>query len=172
MPDTQISADSTENVAMPIGPATSTKPKTLGFRHYWYFLRFSIFLVLLPFAHFYGCLATDSDQAQAQQLVSTIHSQMAGGNFDGIYDNADKSLQNAVTRDRHVRTFSIITSRYGSPSDCTVNDTAAQFGLGTKMIQSECTSRFSGGSTLVETFRFKKADEQYRLYYYRYRVKP
>jgi hypothetical protein len=172
MPDSQFSPGSSENVAMPIGAVGSSKPKTLGPRHYWYFLRFSVFLILLPFAHFYGCLATDSDQAQTRELITSIHSQMASGNYDAIYDNADKSLQAAVTRDRHNQTFSSIASHYGYPSDCTVNDTSVKFGFGTKMIQSECTNRFSAGNTMIETFRFKKTDDQYRLYYYRYRIQP
>jgi len=152
------------------GP-TFPGPKKLKDKH-WYILRISAFLLLLPFAHFYGCFATDADRTQAQQVVSVIHSQLGHGDFDGIYDNADKSLRDEVTRDRHVALFSYIVKRYGTPSDCAVSDTAVRFGFGTKMIQSECTSKWSGGLTLVETFRFKKSDDEYRLYYFRYRIKP
>jgi hypothetical protein len=147
--------------------ASAEKP---GFKSYWYLLRFSVFLLLLPFTRFYGCWATDSDQAIAAQAVTTIHTQMTHGDFDGIYNDADKSLQVGVTRDRHVAVFSSIVNHYGIPSDCTQDDIAARIGLGTKRIQAECTSRFSRGDTLVETFRFKKTDDQYRLYYYRYKV--
>jgi len=34
------------------------------------------------------------------------------------------------------------------------------------MIQSKCLTNFSHGFTAVETFKWKKTGDQYRLYYY------
>jgi hypothetical protein len=137
-----------------------------GSKTHWYLLRFALILLIVPLVRFNSFMATDSDRDQALQLETTIHARMASGDFNGIYDDADQSLKDKISRDRHNEHFSFIASRYGAPRDCEQNDTGVRFGFGSKMIQSKCLTNFSHGYTAVETFKWKKTGDLYRLYYY------
>ena len=128
--------------------------------------RYSLLLVLFPFVHYTGFLATDTDKADAQQLVTTFHNDMAHGDSDGIYDNADPAFQKAVSREHHDAYLAAVARNLGTPMDCTPDNIGVRFGLGTKTVSIDCATRFSSGNTATERFRWKKTGDQYHLYFY------
>jgi hypothetical protein len=128
--------------------------------------RYALILLLFPFLHYTGFLATDADKADALQLANTFHNEMTHGDSDGIYDNADKAFQNAVSREHNEAYLASVTSQLGTPLDCTQDNVGVRFGLGSKAISAECTTRFSGGSTALEKFKWNKTGNEYQLYSY------
>jgi hypothetical protein len=143
-------------------------------RSFWSTLRifrYSLVLILFPFVHYSGFLATDADKADALQLANTFHAQMTHGDSDGIYDDADKAFQNAVSRDHHGAYLASIASHWGTPLDCTPSNIGVRFGFGSKMMSAECSTRFSSGYTALEKFKWKKTDNVYHLYYYAFHSK-
>ena len=128
--------------------------------------RYSLILLLFPFAHYSGFLATDADKAQVLQLETTFHEQMARGDADGIYDDADQAFQNAVSREHHDGYLAAVAQKMGTPMDCEPSDTGVKYGMGSRMIRSKCTTRFSSGNTAIEIFVWKKTDNDYHLYSY------
>jgi hypothetical protein len=129
-------------------------------------LRYSLILLLFPFVHYTGFLATDADKAAAQKLADSFHAQMAHGDSDGIYDNADQAFQHAVSRQHHDAYLAAIARNWGTPLDCTPDNIGVKYGLGAKSLAAECTTRFSTGYTAIEKFRWKKTDADYHLSYY------
>jgi hypothetical protein len=117
-------------------------------------------------ARYSGFLATDADKAQVLQLETTFHEQMARGDADGIYDDADQAFQNAVSREHHDGYLAAVAQKMGTPMDCEPSDTGVKYGMGSRMIRSKCTTRFSSGNTAIEIFVWKKTDSDYHLYSY------
>ena len=128
--------------------------------------RYSLILLLFPFVHYSGFLATDADKADALQLATAFHAQMAHGDSDGIYDNADRAFQNAVSREHNQTYLAAVASHLGTPLDCTQDNVGVRLGFGSRAISAECTTRFSGGGTALEKFKWKKTDNEYHLYSY------
>jgi hypothetical protein len=143
-------------------PRESVWKRLLRYRRYWALLM----LLLLPFSRFYGCAATDADKDQALQLETALHKQMIHGDIDAIYDNSDERFQSIVTRSHHDRYFAAIAEKFGYPRDCEPSDTAVKNWLGSRIIRSKCTTRFSNGYVGIETFEWKKTDDGYRLHGY------
>jgi hypothetical protein len=141
----------------------------LGWRYYWRmfrFVRYAAVLILFPFAHYSGCLASQADKDQALQLETAIHDEMVHGDADGMYNNAGKEFQDAVPRARHDAYIAWIRGKFGSPIDCTPINTGVRFGLGSRMLRSQCVTEFSSGDKGLETFIWKQTDDGYRLYHY------
>ena len=123
-------------------------------------------LIILPFVRYYGFLATAEDREQALRLQTAFHEQMTRGDIDGIYDSSDEHYQKKVSRTSHEESFTIIAQRLGSPLDCEQSRTAVRLWPRSRIIRSECRTRFSSGFTVVETFCWKKTGDDYRLYIY------
>jgi hypothetical protein len=153
-------------------PATGTTTPAAparGWGHYWrifHMARWSLVLVLFPFVHYNTFMASQGDKDQALQLETAIHQQIARGDADAMYNNTDVAFQNAVPRARHGAYIAWITSKFGSPLDCTQTDTGVKYGLGTKMLRSRCVTRFSGGGTGIETFAWLQTENGYLLSHY------
>lgn len=138
-------------------------------RSFWSTLRifrYSLVLILFPFVRYSGFLATDQDKADAVHLADAFHAQMAHGDSDGIYDGADRAFQNAVSREHHDAYLASITSHLGTPLDCTPRNVGVRFGLDSRMISADCSTRFSSGYTALEKFKWKRTDNVYHLDYY------
>jgi len=119
-----------------------------------------------PFMRFNSYMTTQNDRDQALQLATVLHQQMAAGDIDGIYNDADPALKEKVNLEQHRAFFSRIARKVGSPMDCRLGETQVRWALLTKQIRTQCTTQFSGNATEVETLTWSQTGDQYHLYYY------
>ena len=130
--------------------------------------RFGYLLLLLlsaPFIRFNSCMASQADSAEALQLATEMHQQMARDDFDGIYENADSGFKDNVAEESNRAYLGAIERNLGSPMACEQGETKVKL-FPSRKIWTQCTTRFSKSSTALETFVWVKSGDKYRLYHY------
>jgi hypothetical protein len=100
---------------------------------------------------------------EALKVETALHQQMANGDFAGIYNNADQSYRNAITREKSDALFKAIGQKLGTPVTCGQEGVFISATTSGTFIRSVCKTPFSKDASAVETFMWKKSGDEYKL---------
>jgi hypothetical protein len=111
-----------------------------------------------------GCFGVLKDrEQQAFNLATALHRKMTAGDLAGIYTSADDRYRAAVTREKSDALFSAIARKLGPPLDCTQGRTNYQVNTSGTTLVFVCQTKFTKDATAVETFKWIKSGDQFKL---------
>ncbi len=132
----------------------------------WVFSRMAATVLLACSVWVSGCKGLMQASKDAEGLDAGFHNAMKGGNWAQLYSDADPGLREDTSQEDFAGLFSAIQRKLGDPVSFQQTSWRLNAETSGTYLESECQTVFSRNAKGIETFKWKKSGDRYRLYSY------